>query len=619
MNQFAWLLDHKANVYSQFGEDGVLGALFDNVKPASRWCVEVGAADGTWCSNTRRLIEQGWSALLIERDDAMFERLAALHADNPRVVCLHRAVSVEGPDTLDALMDEAGVPENPDLLVLDIDGPDYYVFNSLLRHRPRVLLCEAGNAVAPDHIPSMEQCSETNQAGWLAVARLGESKGYELAATVGLNLLFVSRSICDYLRPQVPAPPEGEPIRLNLGSGPVGLEGYVNLDIKRGEAAYPLTQYADGSVVEVRASHILEHYPYGQAQDVLREWARVLCDGGVLKLAVPDLEKISRWYLGGMDLNVLGYLYGGHVDEDDYHKAAFDATLLRLMLEEAGLVAVQPWQSEAQDCAALPISLNLMGYKGTAPVGAGAEPEVEEERVEIDAARFSREVKGAMTAPRLGFMDNQMCALQAFIPLGIEMRQSRGVFWGQCLTRVIEDVIAIDGCKYVLTLDYDTVFTREDVLRLYAMMEAHPEVDALAAMQMRRNMRSPLLTFGPVEGGQAQEVAVDVETLSSPLMQARTAHFGLTMFRASAFADLPKPWFLAKPDGEGRWGDEKCDEDIHFWLQWEKAGKSLYIANRVVVGHMELMVTWPSMALSPLFQYTQDYHSTGRPPEGVWI
>jgi predicted SAM-dependent methyltransferase len=154
------------------------------------------------------------------------------------------------------------------------------------------------------------------------------------------------------------------PPKLNLGAGASPLDGYVNVDIKNGENAYPL-KYADNSVQEVRASHILEHFPRGQVADVLKEWVRVLKPGGELKVAVPDFDFIVKEYSNGHrhDPLIEGYLFGGQVDADDYHKAFFNEDKLKSLLESAGLGNIERWQSEIQDCASLEVSLNLRGNK----------------------------------------------------------------------------------------------------------------------------------------------------------------------------------------------------------------------------------------------------------------
>ena len=57
--------------------------------------------------------------------------------------------------------------------------------------------------------------------------------------------------------------------------------------------------YADESVDEIRASHVLEHFPQAQLPAVIADWVRALTKGGKLKIAVPDFAKIAEGYLKG--------------------------------------------------------------------------------------------------------------------------------------------------------------------------------------------------------------------------------------------------------------------------------------------------------------------------------
>ena len=154
------------------------------------------------------------------------------------------------------------------------------------------------------------------------------------------------------------------PVKLNLGAGGKPLDGYENIDLKNGQPAFPL-KYADGSVDEVRASHVLEHFPHGAVGTVVKEWARVLKPGGTLKIAVPDFDWIVKEYSNGHRRDPLleGYLFGGQVDANDYHKAFFNEDKLKTLLESAGLTDVKRWEADTNDCSALAVSLNLQGVK----------------------------------------------------------------------------------------------------------------------------------------------------------------------------------------------------------------------------------------------------------------
>ena len=80
------------------------------------------------------------------------------------------------------------------------------------------------------------------------------------------------------------------PIRLNLGAGAVPIQGFTPIDRRTGAEVYPLA-YLVGSVDEIRASHVLEHFPQLKIAAVLLDWVAALKPGGKLTIAVPDFDK----------------------------------------------------------------------------------------------------------------------------------------------------------------------------------------------------------------------------------------------------------------------------------------------------------------------------------------
>lgn len=402
-------------------------------------------------------------------------------------------------------------------------------------------------------------------------------------------MLEPARSTMDEAEPAGGAAPA---LRLNLGAGGQPLPGFQNLDGGKGDFLYPLP-YETGSVDEVRASHVLEHFPRAEIPLILKEWVRVLKPGGALKIAVPNFQTIAEWYLAGKQAPIEGYVMGGQVDSLDFHKALFDREQLYADLHDAGLRAIRQWTSEINDCAALPVSLNLMGNK---------------------LGRSSLAVKAVMSVPRLGFMDNFDCAWKALQPLGIGVNRVTGAYWGQCLTEGIELAIR-DGAEVVLTIDYDTIYTKQQVMTLLELMVACPEIDALAPIQVARWDARPLWKL-PDKDGKPQTL-IAMETLRQDIMPAEHAHFGLTAFRVSALQRMPKPWFHAVPDPSGGWGDGRVDADIAFWHQWKAAGNRLFIANRVPVGHVDVVIRWPDKNLQSALQYTGDFVKHG-PPKECW-
>jgi len=56
---------------------------------------------------------------------------------------------------------------------------------------------------------------------------------------------------------------------------------------------------------------------------------------------------------------------------------------------------------------------------------------------------------------------------------------------------------------------------------------------------------------------------------------------------------------------------------MYFWRKLEAAGKVVLSANRVAVGHLELIATWPDPSGRAIYQQTKDYHERGK-PKAAW-
>ena len=112
-------------------------------------------------------------------------------------------------------------------------------------------------------------------------------------------------STSTFTAPATPA--SSSPRLLNLGCGQCSRAGWVNMDFHASSAdvlAYDLRlgiPFANDSFDVVYHSHVLEHFSRSQAVFFLRECLRVLRPGGLLRMAVPDLENIARAYLAALD------------------------------------------------------------------------------------------------------------------------------------------------------------------------------------------------------------------------------------------------------------------------------------------------------------------------------
>lgn len=616
-----------------------------------------------------------------------------------------------------------------------------------------------------------------------------------------------------------------ETFKLNLGSGNSPLEGYCNLDIKDGNNIYPLS-LGDGVADEVRASHVLEHFPHGEVETVVKDWARVLKPGGRLKIAVPDFDWIVKAYSNGHrgDYRLKHYLFGGQVDGDDFHKTFFNEDELKALLESAGLVDVKRWESDAPDCSAYQVSLNLEGTKpapkltyappptyefikdsrGVIHVGAntgqardiyaahnlpvvwiepirevfqelaanigaypnqrainalitdkdGAEyafhvssnggqsssifdfgehakiwPEIEYtrsivmrghtlktvlQRFSVNIADYDTlvlDVQGAellvlqgagdlldkfkfiraeacdfelykggcqlkdvheyLTArgfehvttwhykrspqpevehifealyqkkaeahpqlptihikdtktdaqaiyrvaafasvPRLGFQAVAGVLERAFG--AIPIIRGRGAFWEMCMQNGFNSLIK-GGADYIITVDYDSIFTAEDVQELLRLAVRYPDADAIAAWQASRGPgHKPLAGVRTPDGAMRGGVSLE-EMKRLDLTRVDNTVYALTIIKVSAIQKIPKPWFMNVPNEHGEWEHGKHDADSYFWWKFREAGNTLYMANRVRVGHLHEDVLWIDEDFNLHKQDLTDYYLKGRP------
>ncbi len=187
---------YEANVASQCGEDGVIAHALELVGGRNRWCVEFGAADGRYASNTFALIDrEDYSAVLIEADASLFEALERRHAGTPRVHVLHKLVGFEGSDRLEAILAGTPLPPDFDLLSIDIDGNDFHVWEALGTYRPKLVVVEY-NPTIPNEIDFVQPRDMTIMQGssLTALTRLAHTKGYRLIHATVVNGIFVDET-----------------------------------------------------------------------------------------------------------------------------------------------------------------------------------------------------------------------------------------------------------------------------------------------------------------------------------------------------------------------------------------------------------------------------------------
>jgi hypothetical protein len=186
------LKEFENNIQSQFGEDGVIEAIFNKIGTTNKICVEFGAWDGIHYSNTWNLWHNHqWEALLIEGDPEKYKVLVNNTASFDKVSPLLAFVADSGPHSLDVIFHKQGFPAAIDLLSIDIDGNDYYILKSLEQFHPRLIIIEY-NPTIPPGITLIQQSGEYFGASASAILELAHEKDYHLVHMTDTNMFLLS-------------------------------------------------------------------------------------------------------------------------------------------------------------------------------------------------------------------------------------------------------------------------------------------------------------------------------------------------------------------------------------------------------------------------------------------
>jgi predicted SAM-dependent methyltransferase len=143
---------------------------------------------------------------------------------------------------------------------------------------------------------------------------------------------------------------QGGEIRLNLGSGPVKIPGWVSIDGlgMNADLAWDLRRGVPFPVDSVRAvflEHVLEHFSAADGLALLSECRRVLVPDGIARVGVPDFGRYLESYAGDRTFieelrphRPTTLLALAEVALHHGHRSVWDAETLERALTDAGFV-----------------------------------------------------------------------------------------------------------------------------------------------------------------------------------------------------------------------------------------------------------------------------------------
>lgn len=203
--------------FSQNDEDGILLYIFSLIGMQNRMAVEICAGDGIESNTANLIINHGWTGLLFDGDEASVERGQKFYVSSkdtqvfpPRLV--HAWIEVEN---VNRLIQENGFEGEVDLLSLDLDGVDYWIWRAINVITPRVVVLEYHNIWGPDRSVTVPYRRDFDRhdthpdycgASLPAFVKLGREKGYRLVGCnrYGFNAFFVRAGVGEDVLPEIP-------------------------------------------------------------------------------------------------------------------------------------------------------------------------------------------------------------------------------------------------------------------------------------------------------------------------------------------------------------------------------------------------------------------------------
>ncbi len=198
------ITQHEHKVFSQHGEDGILREIFRRVGTTSRFFVEFGCGRHGTENNTLALLIEGWRGCWLEWNSLHVKRIAAKFRNHVSRGQLSVRAAFLTAENVNEIFTRLNVPREFDLLSIDVDGNDYWLWKALKDFSPRVVVIEY-NAIFPPSVKWVMRYDPRHHwdgsshfgASLKSLELLAGQKGYRLVGCdfTGVNAFFVREDI----------------------------------------------------------------------------------------------------------------------------------------------------------------------------------------------------------------------------------------------------------------------------------------------------------------------------------------------------------------------------------------------------------------------------------------
>jgi hypothetical protein len=209
------LSDTGFRVYSQFEEDGILLYVFAAIGSEHKTFIDIGAGDGINSNCANLAVNFGWRGLFVDGNPLNIQRGKQHYSANPDTV-LYPPTFVQAfvqAENINQLIQDNGFAGGVDLMSIDIDGNDYWIWDALTVVEPRVVIIETHtefglNSIVVPYDKDYRypgKHPDYHGASPVAMEKLARKKGYRLVGAnhYGFNTIYVKNGIGENILPAV--------------------------------------------------------------------------------------------------------------------------------------------------------------------------------------------------------------------------------------------------------------------------------------------------------------------------------------------------------------------------------------------------------------------------------